>query len=119
MASPVRALCESETATIASGASLSAGVNLSGRVLAGIYMPASWTTADLSFQASNDGAAWFDVYMGASEVTVVAAASTYIAIDTTAFLGVKLLKVRSGVSGAGVNQGAERVLTLMLGQPSL
>jgi len=119
MATPVRALCEAEAATIASGASLSAGVNLSGRVLAGVYMPASWTSADLTFQASNDGSTWFNVYMDAAEVTVAATAATYVAIDPVAFLGVKHIKVRSGASGAAVNQAADRVLTLMLGQPSL
>lgn len=118
-ANPVRRLCETETATIANGASVSGAVNLAGRVFCGLYMPAAWTAAGLSFQGSYDGATYYDVRTETAEVTGAAAASQYIGFDPTWFLGVNFLIVRSGTSGTPVNQGAERALILMLGQPAL
>ncbi len=42
------------TATIPSGQSLSAEVDLGANSLVGIAMPAAWTAADLTFQVSSD-----------------------------------------------------------------
>jgi len=119
MSTPVRALCESEPATIASGASLSGGVNLGGRILTGFYMPAGWTAASITFQASEDGAAWSDVHVAAGELSAAVAAGLYEALDPMPFYGVKWLRLRSGTSASPVNQSAARAFTLMLGQPSL
>jgi len=103
------------TATIANGESLSAAVDLGTGRLAGIVMPAAWTAANLTFQTSPDGVTWRDRYdwLG-GEVTVVAAAARSIQVNLADWLGVRFLKVRSGTSGTPVNQGAERVLTLVL-----
>lgn len=119
MATPVNRLCETEEATIANGASLSGGVNLRGRVLCGVYMPAAWTAAGLSFQGSADGVTYYDIHAALGEVTATTAASVYASVDPTPFLGVNFLKVRSGTSAAAVNQLAERVLTLMTGSPDI
>lgn len=104
--SPFADLGEPIAATIAAGASLSAAVNIQGKVIVGIQIPASWSAANLSFQAAYDGATFVEVYDGAGNAisVVVAAASTFILIDPSLWAGVKWLKVRSGTSGSPVNQ---------------
>ena len=119
MGNPVRRISEAEAVTIASGASLSPAVNLRGRVLCGVYMSAAWTAAGLTFQGSSDGVTYYNIQTDTTEVIASAAAAIYIALDPVTFLGVNFLKVRSGTSGTPVNQGADRALLVMAGQPSL
>lgn len=103
------------TATIANGASLSGAIDLSTGKLARIAMPASWTAANLTFQASYDGATYNDLYdQNGTEYTVTAAASRSILVPFADFIGIRYLKIRSGTSGAAVNQGADRTLNLVL-----
>jgi len=104
--------------TIASGASLSGGIDLGDKVLSAIIMPAAWTAAALSFQASEDnGVTWLNMFDdGGVEVqiaTVGAVAGQRIALDPSMFSGVDFVKVRSGLSTAAVNQAADRVFTLV------
>lgn len=113
----------STTVTIASSASLSDAVNfVDGSLfyqerpaLCGIIMPGTWTTADLTFQASEDGSTFNDLYdeLGA-EVTVTAAASRYIRLSPADWARIRHLKVRSGTSGSAVAQGGDRTITLLL-----
>ncbi len=106
-------------ATIANGASLSDTVKLMSESILAIEMPAAWTAANLTFQAASDSddataATFNNVYDEAGvEYTVTAAASRYIMLDPSYFLGAKWVKVRSGTSGAAVNQGAQRVIGLV------
>lgn len=101
------------TVTIANGASLSAAINLAGEGVLSIRMPAAWTTANLTFQASTDGTTYNDVYDEfGTEYTVTAAASRHILVDPSKFAGATYLKVRSGTTGTPVNQGADRSLVL-------
>jgi hypothetical protein len=83
--------------------------------LVAILMPATWTAADLTFQASNDNTTFYNmVNTAGNEVTVTGpAASEWVAIDPADFVGVEYLKVRSGSSGAAVAQGGDRVLTFL------
>ena len=90
--------------TIASGASLSGAINLGDKVLSAIIMPASWTAAALTFQASDDGGTtWKDMYDdGGNEISILSAnavAGRRISVDPSAFAGIDLIKVRSGTSG--------------------
>jgi hypothetical protein len=113
----------SVTVTIANGASLSdadaisinESRNKSPHSLVAILMPAAWTAADLTFQASNDNTTFYEmVNTAGNNVTVTGpAADEWIAIDPADFVGVEYLKVRSGTVGAAVAQGAARVLTLL------
>lgn len=99
------------SATIANGASLSGVVHLGVERLFALQMPSAWTTADLTFQGSYDGSTYADVYDEfGSEVTVSAGASRFIILDPAKFLGLQKLKIRSGTTGAAVNQGAERTI---------
>lgn len=103
-----------QTATIANGASLSAAVDLAGNVLCGIAMPAAWTAAGLTFQASTDNATWLE-YTDATGVAIgaVVAQGQFIQLDPSTWAGVRYIKVRSGTLAAAVNQGAARALGLV------
>lgn len=108
-----------QVATILSGAALSQGILIGDKVLCGILAPAAWTAAVLTFQVSfDDGLTWNDYYDdGANEQTLVlgamAASGKYIALDASQFAGVTWVKVRSGTSASPVNQGADRLVTLV------
>lgn len=104
--------------TIANGASLSAPVNLGANILCAIQVPASWTAAALTFQASDDsGATWQSIYDSTgTEVTIPQSAAPpgqRVSINSSAFVGVDYLKVRSGTTASPVNQTALRTLTLV------
>lgn len=100
--------------TILSGASLSAPVELRGCTPGAIEMPATWTTANLTFQAaSGDLVTFKDMYDEfGTEVNVAAAASRYIRLTPSDWWTPRWLKVRSGTSGSAVNQGGDRVITI-------
>lgn len=104
------------TAVIASGASLSGAVDLRGVVLVGVNMPADWTAADLTFQATHEEAGTYQNVFDAddAEVTVQAAEDRYIVLEPAKYAGIRFLKVRSGTSGTPVNQAAARTLVLLV-----
>lgn len=103
-------------ATIASGASLSDSMNLGGLRLFGIVMPAAWTAANLTFQASFDGGTTYvDMYdYNGLEVVATTSTSRLIVLDPVVFAAIPLLKIRSGTAASAVNQGGDRTLTLVL-----
>lgn len=104
------------TATIAAGQSLSGAVQIGAEVLCAIKMPAAWTAADLSFQFSVDGGTtWDDAYdLTGNELKVTApVAGRLRAVDPWDFMAGVRIKVRSGLTGAPVAQGAERAITLI------
>ena len=112
---------KSLTATIALGASLSDAVELNGADIIRISMPAAWTAADLTFQVSDDGGTTFrNLWMEwGFELWAIAAAS--LSIETSVFLRLERIdqiKIRSGTSGAPVNQIAERLILLEVGVKS-
>lgn len=98
-------------ARIAASASLSGAVEIGDALAVAIHMPATWTTAGITFQASFDGTTYNNVYDDAgNEVTISAAASRAIVILTNVLTPFKYIKIRSGTSGAAVTQAAERIL---------
>lgn len=107
------------TATILSGASLSAAVAIADDPIVAIRMPATWTAAVLTFQASEDGTNYGDVYnLNGDETTAAipsggALTSKYIAMSPWEFAGARYIKIRSGTGAAPVTQGADRVITLI------
>jgi len=105
---------EIESVTIAAAASLSSAASCQGRALAGILMPAAWTAADLTFQASVDGTTYGNFYtVAGAEITVIATVDNFIQIEPSGFSGPLYLKVRSGPAGAAQNQAAARIITLV------
>ena len=113
----VRAYAElsSQDASIANGAALSSALVLPpAEYICGIVMPAAWTTANLTFQVSEDGSTYNDLYdQDGTEITITAAASRFIVLNTDNFWGFHYLKVRSGTTGTPINQGAARTITLL------
>jgi hypothetical protein len=110
---------KSITATIANGESVSGEIMIPDdiRYLA-ILMPAAWTAANLTFEASEEtGGTFRDVYTDAGdEVTVSAAVSRAISIDlnSSALAPYQYLKIRSGTTAVPVAQGAARELIIVL-----
>ncbi len=104
------------TATIASGASLSDALDLGGTMVTGIIMPSAWTAANLTFQVSMNGGSndFQNLYDDSTEVTVTAAASRNIRLNGDLWRNFRYLKIRSGTSGAAVNQGASRSVLVVV-----
>lgn len=98
---------------IANGQSLSNIIDFGLARPFAIQMPAAWTAANLTFQASIDGVTFADLYDDAGvEVLLTATASHVIIMPPSKFIGLRWLKVRSGTAGVAVAQGAERVLLM-------
>jgi hypothetical protein len=105
-------------ATIAAGGSLSAAVRLPpGHYLSAIVMPATWTAAVITFQASADGVTYNDVHdIAGTEIAVTTAAGRMIVLPPTDWYPVPFIRIRSGTSAVPVNQLAERLLGLLVRQ---
>lgn len=103
-------------AVIAADASLSGAVSLGGYALVAIKMPADWTAASLTFQASDDDDdTFYNMYStDGTELTAQAADDRWIAIAPSDFVGARYIKIRSGTSGTPVNQAAERTLQVIV-----
>lgn len=100
---------------IGAAASLSAEIHLAGQRLFAIVVPAGWDAADITFQGAVSGGTFFDVYdEDDAEVVVEAAASRYILLNPAKFIGLQRLKIRSGTTGAPVNQTDAVTLALVL-----
>lgn len=113
----VRSTRTTATVTIADATSLSpASSAFGGKTLAGVITPAAWTTAGISFQVSVDGVTFFVLLdTSGTEVTAAAvAASRYVPVDPSLFLGVEYVKIQSGTSGATTNQAGGDIVTLVL-----
>ncbi|HUW09590.1 MAG TPA: hypothetical protein VM537_07645 [Anaerolineae bacterium] len=102
-----------QTEEIASGTSLTGAIDLTGLWLLAIQLPATWTAANLSFQGSADGVTYANVYEGHVELTAIAAAGYFTILPPNISHCIKYLKIRSGTGAVPVNQGGDRVLTLI------
>lgn len=112
-------LAEKRSAVIANGASLSGVIDIGTMLLTGIDMPSSWTAADLTFAASATVDGTYDPVFDSdgNELTVTAAASRFLALtsaEVDLLSAARFLKIRSGTSGAAVNQGGARTLVAVL-----
>lgn len=110
--------------TIANGTSLSSSAADFGPIarLCAIVMPSAWTAADITFQVSDDGVTFqnmFDDQGTEVKVTSPAADKTMAFKDDfkRLFSRFQFVKVRSGTSGAAVNQGADRSVILLADTP--
>lgn len=106
------------TVTIAGGASLSGAIDLQRYRLRGVIVPTAWVAANLTFQASVDDKTYLELVDDTgSAVTVTGTAGSFSALkEATAnlFAGVRYLKVRSGTSGAAVNQSGNTPIILIV-----
>ena len=107
------------TATIASGASLSAEIDGRGMRLVKIFMPTAWTSAAITFAEAEASGGTFDpLYTDASspaEVTIPVAASQTVVIGTNkdSVNAMGYFKIRSGTAASAVNQAGARVIGLL------
>jgi hypothetical protein len=104
-------------AVIGTGADgLSNEIDGKGYRLAKIFMPAEWTTADITFtEAPVSGGTYKNLYANGVEVTEDVAASRTITIDinSAALTAMAYFKIRSGTSGTPVQQAASRTIGLL------
>lgn len=102
-------------ATIAASASVSSSVDLRYGALVGVYVPASWTSASITLQASRDGVTFQDVrnVTGDDFELRAGAGNCFLPLAPLELQGVKHVRLRSGTAAVPVNQAAERVLTLV------
>ena len=111
---------------LASGAAavspaVAGGVAMGADTLVGIWMPATWVAAALTFQVSPDGGTtWLELYNdGGTATSISVGVSQYISLLTNSnytWRGINLLKVRSGTLGAPVVQTGGATVTL-IGRP--
>ncbi len=97
------------TATIASGQALSTIIRTDSNHVLSLSMPAAWSTAALTVQASQDGTTWRNVFdeFGA-ELTIQAAADREIFLPPVRLAAYGFIRLRSGTAGTPVNQAAAR-----------
>lgn len=103
-------------AVIPNGAAASSSIQLNGATLVGVFVPATWTTANLGVEVSRDGSTWAPAYDAAGELItfVVAAGGTYIALPAGAFNGIEYVRFTSHNAGTPVNQGGNRTIVAVL-----
>lgn len=101
--------------TIPNGAGgISASVDLRGLAVVRIVMPATWVAAALTFQGSDDNAAFANLYTAAGvEYSLTVAQGNRVMVPLSDLLGNSYVKFRSGTAALAVNQTADRVLSLV------
>lgn len=106
------------TATIPSGESISNPIGLGDNVLVGIIIPSAWTTAPLTFSRLRNGddikTANIMNDTSGDAISYDVAAGVYIAVDPLLWIGVESLIIVSGPHADQVEQGADRVITLVV-----
>jgi hypothetical protein len=107
-----------QTVTIANGASESGVVEKVGLRLGGFIMPAAWTAADLTFLVSDDNVTFYPLFNDEkteAKITLPVAGDAYSFDVLSGILAPwRYFKFRSGVKGAAVNQGAARDIKVRL-----
>lgn len=101
-------------AVIAANQSVSAGVDLGTERLHRIEMPAAWDAASITLLTKSAAGVWGPVYLDTAEYVVTATgALRHIVLNPSVTYGLQHVQVRSGVTGAAVNQTEERTLKLV------
>lgn len=101
-----------KTATIANNAQISDAVDLAEQRLAGINVPANWVAANITFQTSIDGVAFFDVYDSNGAVSIPQgqlANARMVLVDPSTFFGLRYLKLKT----SAVQNNGDVAVTLM------
>ncbi len=95
--------------TIANGATTSGSIDLQGRGLVAMIMPAAFTGSTVSFQISPDDVTYYDLYNtnNTQLSCTVTQGRAYLFVPGD-FVGVRYLKVKSGST-----EGGARVITLL------
>ena len=108
---------KSHIVTIAINTSLSDAAELNGADVIRITIPDAWTAADITFQVDDGDGTFRDLWMEWGwELAVWVEVGT--SIECSVFLrlqSIHKIKIRSGTSGAPVNQLAEREIVIEAG----
>jgi len=103
---------------------LSNAVDLEEEMLVGFIVSASWTAAAISFLAAPTSAGTYGSCYDDANAEITVASAGVVAGRTVLFSsavteklrGVQYLKLRSGITGAAVQQAATRTFTLITRQ---
>ena len=111
---PIEGAQTTATATISSGASLSSEIDLEGFDKIAIFMPATWTAANLAFKGAYASGGTFNyIYDRAGNKVIAVAAADYVIVDLSLLGPVRFLKIVSETSGTPVNQAGDRSLVVI------
>jgi hypothetical protein len=104
--------------TIARSASMSDAIAIAsseGQTVAGIIVPAAWTSAYITFQLSQGPDDFHDVYdVLGHQLSVFLIAGTRLAFEPKWTRGADFMRIRSGTSAKPVVQNATRTFTTIL-----
>lgn len=106
----------SRNVTIKNGSSISSVIDLTSTSLLGFIMPSDWTTAALSIGVSNDGVTFYPAYDAYGSQTGYIASpvlSAAYAVDLSALLPWRYVRLRSGTQASPVNQLADRTFAII------
>ena len=94
------------TATIADEGTLSSVADLANFINATMEMVTTWTSAAITFQGSDDGITFYNIYdKDGVEVTIPAATHASRAYEIpAAVMNFRFIKIRSGTSASPVTQ---------------
>jgi hypothetical protein len=104
---------QSLSVTILSGEALSAAYSIEGFTAGLLHMPAAWTAASIGFQVSSTFGGTYRELSDESGLIEIATPLANEARMLPADIGAaKFVKIWSETAGSGVNQAADRVITL-------
>lgn len=118
---PISRYSATIAASIASGASLSGGVEIGNYPILALFVSSGWTSAAITFQGSVDGGVTYANVFDDSGVEVVIAANVIPTAANQIFVnasileklaGLQFIKIRSGTSVTPVNQASAVTVTL-------
>ena len=102
------------SATIGAGTSLSGSVRIGSGEVVGLMVP-TWDSAAVTFQGSHDDSTFSDVHDSAGvEVSIPASTGNRAFQAPAALKGFEFIKIRSGTSGAAVNQTVAETIQVIV-----
>jgi hypothetical protein len=80
-------------------ATASAAVHTNGVLIEGLYIPAGWTAANITFQVSEDGTTWSDLYdIDGGPVSAAPVAGTAMMVPPAMLRGFSWMRLVSSVA---------------------
>lgn len=101
-------LSKERTLTIADEGTVSTAAEIGWFINASIAMVTTWTSAAITFQGSNDGVTFYNIYDSTgTEVTIPAATHASRAYELpAAVMNFRFIKIRSGTTASPVTQSS-------------
>lgn len=115
---------QTSSISIANGASVSSAIQLKGMILAGLYMPAAWTSTatQLRFEVSEDGSTFYPAIDASGNYIFITLNTAYPSVPFAHFLSTvgvdfssaNYIRIVTHDGTNPVNQGAARVITAVV-----